>query len=98
MPLGERLGLDRPVQVGRHPVRRGSVVLALAAAAAAMSVCAATAAATVPAHTDVMFVFDTSGSMHTALDEARADITTAESQISTALPDVRFGVAQVKDY
>src|SRR4051794_37774823 len=48
--------------------------------------------------TDVMFVVDTTGSMSDAIDEARAEIDDAMSQIGGSLADVRFGVGQVRDY
>lgn len=49
-------------------------------------------------HNDVMFVFDTSGSMEGALNEAAAEITTAMSEIKAQLPDVEFGLSEVRDY
>ncbi len=57
-----------------------------------------TASAAPPAHTDVMFVFDTSGSMSGALEEASAEIQQAMTQIGADLPDVQFGLAEVRDY
>jgi len=56
------------------------------------------ASASTPAHTDVMFVFDTSGSMSGALEEAKSEIQEAMTQINTALPDVQYGLAEVRDY
>jgi hypothetical protein len=56
------------------------------------------ASAETPAHTDVMFVFDTTGSMSGALTEAQEEIQEAMTQIGAALPDVQFGLAEVRDY
>ena len=56
------------------------------------------AQAETPAHTDVMFVFDTTGSMGGALEEAKEEIQTAMSQIGATLPDVEFGLAEMRDY
>jgi hypothetical protein len=58
----------------------------------------AAAQADTPAHTDVMFVFDTTGSMGGALEEAKEEIQTAMAQIGTTLPDVEFGLAEMRDY
>ncbi len=66
------------------------VVLGLAAPAAAQ--------ADTPAHTDVMFVFDTTGSMGGALEDAKKEIQTAMTQIGATLPDVEFGLAEMRDY
>ena len=54
--------------------------------------------ATAGAATDVMIVFDTTGSMGKALTEAKMEIQEAMAQLSTSLPDVRFGLAEVSDY
>ncbi|HEY0392215.1 MAG TPA: vWA domain-containing protein [Solirubrobacterales bacterium] len=56
------------------------------------------AKAATPAHTDVMFVFDTTGSMGGAIDEAQAEIQEAMTQIGASLPDVQFGLSEVSDY
>lgn len=56
------------------------------------------AKAATPAHTDVMFVFDTTGSMSGAIDEAQAEIQEAMTQIGASLPDVQFGLSEVSDY
>jgi hypothetical protein len=53
---------------------------------------------TTPAATDVLFVFDTTGSMSGALSEAKAQATGVMTSLSGRLPDLRFGVAQIKDY
>lgn len=57
----------------------------------------ASAAADAPAHTDVMFVFDTSGSMSSELTEAKTDIVNVMEESSATLPDTEFGVAEVRD-
>ena len=56
------------------------------------------AQADTPAHTDVMFVFDTTGSMGGALEEAKKEIKGAMTQLSSSLPDVQFGLSEVSDY
>ena len=56
------------------------------------------AQADTPAHTDVMFLFDTTGSMGGAINEAQSDIQEAMTQIATSLPDPQFGLAEVNDY
>lgn len=45
-----------------------------------------------------MFVFDTTGSMTSALTQAKAEIQEAMTQIGTSLPDVQFGLAEMSDY
>lgn len=62
------------------------------------SVAPATASAAAPTQTDVMFVFDTSGSMGSVLEEAKSEITDAMGQLEASLPNVEFGVAEVRDY
>jgi hypothetical protein len=54
--------------------------------------------ATAGAATDVMIVFDTTGSMGGPLTEAKEEIQEAMAQISASLPDVQFGLAEVSDY
>jgi hypothetical protein len=59
---------------------------------------AATAGATaVPEKTDIMFIFDTSGSMSGVLEEAKEEIETLVSNTDSSLPNVEFGVANVED-
>jgi hypothetical protein len=50
------------------------------------------------ASTDVMFVFDTTGSMTPALTAAKAEIQEAMTQIAASVPDVQFGLSEVSDY
>jgi hypothetical protein len=50
------------------------------------------------ASTDVMFVFDTTGSMGGALNEAQEEIQEAMTQIGSSLPDAQFGLAEMRDY
>ena len=45
-----------------------------------------------------MFVFDTTGSMGSALSEAREEIQEAMTQIGSSLPDAQFGLAELRDY
>lgn len=56
------------------------------------------AQADTPAHTDVMFLFDTTGSMGGAIEEAQNEVQEAMASISSKLPDVQFGLAEVSDY
>lgn len=54
-------------------------------------------AATAP-QTDVMFVFDTSGSMEPVLEEAKREIQNVMTQVGGVLPNVDFGLAEARDY
>lgn len=56
------------------------------------------AGATAASRTDVMFVFDTSGSMNAVLDEAKAEIQEVMTHLGTTLPNAEFGVAESRDY
>jgi len=56
------------------------------------------AQADTPAHTDVLFVFDTTGSMGDAIQEAQEEVQQSMAQISGSLPDVQFGLASMADY
>jgi hypothetical protein len=69
------------------------IVVAVIASIAPAAVNAAT-----PEHTDVMLVFDTSGSMAEELGEAKQEIEQVMAHVSSTLPDVEFGVAEVRDY
>ncbi len=56
----------------------------------------------VPAHatlapTDVVFLLDTSGSMESALGEAKAEIQEVMSRLNGSIASAQFGVAEVKD-
>ena len=53
---------------------------------------------TAPAATDVLFVFDTTGSMSGALSEAKTQARGVMTSLSGRLQNLRFGVAQIKDY
>jgi hypothetical protein len=59
---------------------------------------AVSAQADTPAHTDVLFLFDTTGSMGGAIEEAQNEVQEAMSQVGASLPDVQFGLAEVSDY
>jgi hypothetical protein len=54
-------------------------------------------AALAPESTDVMFIFDTSGSMSGELGEAQEKILQVMSETQATLPNVAFGVANVED-
>lgn len=77
---------------------RPRLILGCLLAAVLLAVAAPVAQAATPAHTDVMFLFDTSGSMSSALGEGTEEIQEAMTQISAALPDVQYGLAEVRDY
>jgi hypothetical protein len=87
------------VRAGRLP-RRMCTLIALGTAllAAGFGSAASNAAADTPAHTDVMFLFDTSGSMGSVLNEAKAEIGAVIEHINATLPDARYGVAEVRDF
>src|SRR4051794_14740892 len=79
--------------------KRGRAMAALLLCVGAVAVAAPMGAqADTPAHTDVMFVFDTTGSMGGAISEAQSGIQEAMTQISAALPDSQFGLVEVSDY
>jgi hypothetical protein len=80
--------------VGFSAIKRFALLVVLALGLSAP----AAAPADTPAHTDVMFVFDTTGSMGSALTEAKEEIQTAMTQIGATLPDVEFGLAEMRDY
>jgi hypothetical protein len=56
------------------------------------------AAAAAPKETDVMFVFDTSGSMSGELTEAKEKIVEVMEHTNASLPNAQYGVAEVRDY
>jgi hypothetical protein len=58
----------------------------------------AAAQADTPPHTDVLFVFDTTGSMGDAIQEAQDEVQQSMAQISASLPDVQYGLASMADY
>lgn len=83
----------------RSAIRRfGAVILLVLGLGVFAGAGAISARADTPAHTDVMFVFDTTGSMGGALTEAKKEIQASMSQLTATLPDVRFGLAEVSDY
>jgi hypothetical protein len=72
----------------------GASALALAIS---LAVSAARASAVVPAKTDIMFIFDTSGSMQGVLEEAKEEIKTLIANTEVSLPNAEFGIANVED-
>ncbi len=72
----------------------GASALALAISLAAS---AGRASAVVPEKTDIMFIFDTSGSMEGVLEEAKEEIKTLIANTKASLPNVEFGIANVED-
>ncbi len=79
---------------GRILALIGVSVLALAISLVAS---VARAGATVPKETDIMIIFDTSGSMEGVLEEAKEEIKTLVANTEASLPNVEFGVANVED-
>jgi hypothetical protein len=83
---------------GRLPRRMCTLIAAGAAlAAVGFGPTLGTASADTPAHTDVLFLFDTSGSMGPELSEAKEKVSGVMESVSAHLPDVEFGVANVED-
>ncbi|MGH2911184.1 MAG: vWA domain-containing protein [Solirubrobacteraceae bacterium] len=79
--------------------RRTYALLGAAVAVLAMLlILTGPARAATPAHTDVMFLFDTSGSMSSELTEAKQEMLKVMANVATKLPDVQYGVAEVRDY
>jgi hypothetical protein len=82
---------------GRVDVRRVLILaLCVPALSLVLSGLAAPAQATL-APTDVMFVFDTSGSMESALGEAKGEIQEVMSRLNGSIASAQFGLAEVKD-
>ncbi len=75
--------------------RRLSLVVAAAAALWGLGTSQAFGAA---AATDVLFVFDTTGSMSGALSAAQLEAQSAVDTIAGRFPNVRFASAEVRDY
>ncbi len=88
---------QRRVLAGRP--RRTCTLIAAAAAllVAGFGPAASNAGADTPAHTDVLFLFDTSSSMTPELTEAKEKVASVMESVGTHLPDVAFGVAFVED-
>ena len=76
-----------------HAVRLRVIAVVIVAVSAWLS-----AGATASAATDVMIVFDTTGSMGPALDEAKRQVNTVIGEVDRRFGDVRYGVASVGDY
>jgi hypothetical protein len=74
----------------------GILVVCVPLLSLALSSAAAPAQATL-APTDVMFVFDTSGSMESALGEAKGEIQEVMSRLQGSISSAQFGVAEVRD-
>src|SRR4051812_47405411 len=53
---------------------------------------------TASAATDVVIVFDTTGSMRDALDEAKDQVNDVIAEVDRRFGDVRYAVASVRDY
>jgi hypothetical protein len=84
---------------GRLPRRMCTLIAAGAAlAAVGFGPTLGTATADTPAHTDVMLVFDTSGSMESVLTSAKQEVKEVIASVNATLPDVHYGVAEVRDF
>ncbi len=81
-------------RVGRPRWQR---IVGVTAVAAAMLLAFASPVGAAPAPTDVMFVFDTSGSMEPVLEEAKAEIGAVVEHLRATLRNPEFAVAEVKD-
>jgi hypothetical protein len=87
--------------MGLSPLRL-RIVAALSALLVALAISLVTAAekaaaAAPPSSTDVLFVFDTSGSMTGELEEAKEKINSLMAALAGTLPNVAFGVSRVED-
>jgi len=51
-----------------------------------------------PARADVLFAFDTTGSMGPVLDSAKANAVTIMNNLAAVIPDIQFGVVDLRDY
>ncbi|MFN2115361.1 MAG: VWA domain-containing protein [Anaerolineae bacterium] len=51
-----------------------------------------------PGRADILFAFDTTGSMQPVLDSAQANAVTIMSNLAALIPDVQFGVVDLRDY
>jgi hypothetical protein len=58
---------------------------------------ATASAAAAPEKTDIMFIFDTSGSMGGVLEEAKTEIEQVIKETSATIPNVEYGIANVED-
>ena len=80
---------------------RGRILALIGVSALALAISLVTsvarAGATVPKETDIMIIFDTSGSMEGVLNEAKEEIKTLVANTEASLPNVEFGVANVED-
>jgi von Willebrand factor type A domain len=90
---------DGERQTARRAAHMRRLILGvLAVALACLAAGTTSAVAATPAHTDVMFLFDTSGSMGGELEEAKEEMLKVMSAVNAKLPDVQYGVAEVEDY
>jgi hypothetical protein len=92
---------SKRIRLGKSLSRRIGYVAASATAALA-AVCLGPAvgsasAAAAPEKTDVMFIFDTSGSMSGELQEAKEKMLEVIEHVKGTLPNVEFGVSNVED-
>jgi von Willebrand factor type A domain len=84
--------------LGKRAPRRAYGLAATALLTIGFGPTLASATAATPAHTDVMLLFDTSGSMGSQLTEAKNEIQEVIAHVSATLPDAQFGVAEVRDF
>jgi hypothetical protein len=92
------MATGRQTKVRSKKLNRFSTAAAcLLFAALSVALCAPVPAEATLAPTDVMFVFDTSGSMEPVLQEAKAEMQEVMTRLRGSIPSVEFGVAEVKD-
>lgn len=72
--------------------------VAASACTAVAIACAAASPASAVSKADVLFLFDTTGSMSGALDGAKQQILGVQDRIRTEIPDVQFAIAEHRDY
>lgn len=91
----QRISGHRGPRLGHHAAWLAAIALAATSILALQPPPAS--AASDPAGTDVVFLFDTSGSMSGELNEAKERIFEVMQSVRGSLPNVAFGVANVED-
>ncbi len=79
-------------------VRLQLVVVVAVLVSVALAQFPTTAAAARPEQTDVLFIFDTTGSMSEAVTEGQEQAQELVDDLQVRLPDLQFGIATVGDY
>ncbi len=97
-PIG---GLASTIERYAMKSRRGPGALSALFGACALIASTALGALPAPAATvpvDVLFIFDTTGSMGGAIAEAKAQVRSSADSVRAEYPDSQFSVASVADY